>query len=56
MRGVSTQAIVSLVKRGRLRSVLIDGHTFVFRKEVERFTPDTAGRPKGKKPKRKKAS
>ncbi|HXU36869.1 MAG TPA: hypothetical protein VN937_10950 [Blastocatellia bacterium] len=56
MRGVSTQAIVSLVKRGRLKSVFIDGHTFVFRREVERFTPDIPGRPRSKNPKRKKAS
>jgi hypothetical protein len=48
MRGVSTQAIVSLVQRGRLTSIVIDGHTFVLRKEIESFKPSAAGRPKGK--------
>ena len=46
MRGVSTQAIVLLVKRGKLRKVVIDGDVFVYKKEVENFIPGTAGRPK----------
>ena len=48
IRGVSTQAIVSLVQRGRLTSIVIDGHTFVLRKEIESFKPSAAGRPKRK--------
>lgn len=46
MRGVSTQAIVKLVQRGKLTRVVIDGYTFVLRKEVENFKPSLAGRPR----------
>jgi hypothetical protein len=48
MRGVSAQAIVRLVQRGKLTKVVIDGYTFVLRDEVEKFKPALAGRPKGK--------
>jgi hypothetical protein len=48
MRGVSLQAIMNLVKRGSLKSITIDGHTFVLRAEVEKFKPSVGGRPKKK--------
>lgn len=47
IRGVSRVAINNLIKRGRLRSVEIGGHIFVFRSEVEAFK-DQRGWPKGK--------
>lgn len=46
MRGVSKQAIAKLIKRGKLRSVVIDGHPFLYKKEVENFTPAIGGRPR----------
>jgi hypothetical protein len=49
MRGVSLQAIINLVKRGRLTAVTIDGHVFVRRAEVEGFETIPAGRPKGRR-------
>jgi hypothetical protein len=52
MRGVSAQAIVRLVQRGKLTKVVIDGYTFVLRDEVEKFKPGVAGRPKGPAKKR----
>ena len=55
LRGVSKQAITSLIRRGRLTSVDVAGHTLVLRSEIESFVV----RPKGRPPKRstsKKAS
>jgi excisionase family DNA binding protein len=46
LRGVSRQAISKLVRRGRLRSVVIGGHTLVCRADVVLFQPRAAGRPK----------
>ncbi|MEK6301677.1 MAG: hypothetical protein AABO41_13285 [Acidobacteriota bacterium] len=46
MRGVSTQAIVGLVQRGKLTKIVIDGYPFVLRSEVEKFKPSVGGRPK----------
>lgn len=58
MRGVSKQAIEGLIKRGRLKTVVIDGHTYLFKKEVENYKPGVGGRPKpsAKKPRPKKSN
>ncbi len=48
-RGVSRQAIAKLVKLGRLRTLVIGGHTLVQRDDVKTFEPRSAGRPKAKK-------
>lgn len=45
IRGVSRQAIGSLVRRGRLRTFVFGGKTFVSRKDVEAYVPDSGGRP-----------
>ncbi len=45
VRGVTRQAIARLVKRGRLRTVTIGGHTLVHRDDVVNFEPREAGRP-----------
>lgn len=57
IRGVSQQAIANLVARGRLRSVLVAGRTFVYRSEVESFValPKT-GRPPKTATKKKSSS
>jgi excisionase family DNA binding protein len=49
LRGVSNQAIVDLLRRGRLTKVEIGGRPFVSRREVESFKPVRKGWPKGKK-------
>ena len=47
MRGVSKQAITGLIQRGKLTTVVIDGHVFLLRKEIETFKADMPGpRPK----------
>jgi hypothetical protein len=46
IRGVSIQAVHSLVKRGRLTTIEIGGRKFLLRKEVEAFEPDVGGRPR----------
>jgi len=51
MRAVTKQSILNLVRRGRLNPVVIDGHTFLLRSEVEKFEKEKAGRPKGTKAK-----
>ncbi len=48
-RNVSRQAIAKLVKQGRLRTLVIGGHTLVHRDDVTEFAPRSAGRPKAKK-------
>ena len=48
LRGVSKQAITSLISRGRLTSVDVAGHTLVLRSEIESFVV----RPKGHPPKK----
>jgi excisionase family DNA binding protein len=45
LRGVTRSAITDLVKRGRLRSVDVAGRPFLYRSEVEKFTPEITGRP-----------
>jgi len=54
MRGVTKQSIQYLVKHGSLRSIEIDGHTFLFRSEVEKFVPSKGGRPRVKTEKKSK--
>jgi hypothetical protein len=46
MRGVSTQSISELMKRGRLTIIEVGGRKFLFRKEVEAFERKSAGRPR----------
>jgi len=46
MRGVSSQAINALMKRGRLTTIEIGGRKFLLREEVEAFEPDVGGRPR----------
>jgi excisionase family DNA binding protein len=46
MRGVSTQAIHHLIKRGRLNAIEVAGRRVLFRKEVEAFEPLPVGRPR----------
>jgi excisionase family DNA binding protein len=48
LRGVSRQAIGSLLLRGRLRTLKFGGKTFVSRKDVEAYVPDPGGRPSKK--------
>jgi excisionase family DNA binding protein len=55
LRGVSRQAIGSLVRRGRLRTLDFGGKRFVSRRDVEAYVPDAGGRPR-KKAAPKKAS
>jgi len=54
LRGVSRQAIGSLLRRGRLRTLKFGGKTFVSRRDVEAYVPDPGGRP-SKKPSAKKS-
>jgi excisionase family DNA binding protein len=46
LRGVSRQAISNLVRKGRLKSIIIGGHTLVSRAEVVSFRPRSPGRPR----------
>lgn len=46
LRGVSRQAIAKLVKKGRLKSIIIGGHSLVNRDEIIGFEPLQAGRRK----------
>jgi excisionase family DNA binding protein len=46
LRGVSRQAIGSLVRRGRLRTVEFGGKTFVCRSDVVTYVRDPGGRPR----------
>jgi excisionase family DNA binding protein len=46
LRGVSRQAISKLVRKGRLKSIVVGGHTLVCRAEVLSFRPHGAGRPR----------
>jgi excisionase family DNA binding protein len=56
LRGVSRQAIGSLLLRGRLRTLKFGGKTFVNRKDVEAYVPDPGGRPSKKVTKKKTAA
>lgn len=55
LRGCSRQAILHLIKAGKLKTVEIGGHLFLYRDEVAAFIPDVGGRPKGIKGKKKRA-
>jgi excisionase family DNA binding protein len=46
MRGVSTQSIHELIKRGRLNTIEVAGRRLLLRKEVEAFEPLPVGRPR----------
>jgi hypothetical protein len=46
MRGVSTQAIHHLMKRGRFTIIGVSGRKFLLRKEIEAFEPKLGGRPR----------
>ena len=54
LRGVTRQAIGSLVRRGRLRTLEFGGKRFVNRRDVEAYVPDPGGRPRKKKASPKK--
>lgn len=49
-RGVSRQFIESLVKRGKLTPVVIDGHPFVYIQDVDSYESETGGRPRKERP------
>ena len=49
LRGVTRQAIAKLVKKGRLKILVLGGHTFVSKAEVAGFEMQAAGRPKKEK-------
>jgi hypothetical protein len=51
LRGVDRAAIADLIKRGRLKTVKIDGVAYVYRSEVVNFQ---RGKP-GPKPQKKRA-
>ena len=54
LRGVTRSAITDLVKRGRLRTYEIGGRSFLYRSEVESFTPEITGRPPKQQASKKK--
>ncbi len=45
LRGVTRSAITDLMKRGRLQTIEVGGRPFLYRKEVENFSPEITGRP-----------
>ena len=45
MRGVTRQAIAKLVRKGKLTTLQIAGHTLVKRADVEAYQPEPGGRP-----------
>ena len=45
VRGVTRQAIAKLVRKGRLATLEIAGHTLVKRADVENYKPEPGGRP-----------
>lgn len=47
IRGVTRQAIGKLVKKGKLATLEIAGHTLVRRADVENYQPEPGGRPAG---------
>ena len=49
LRGVTRQAIAKLVKKGRLKVLVLGGHTFVSKSELACFEMQAAGRPKKEK-------
>jgi excisionase family DNA binding protein len=55
LRGCSRQAILYLIRGGKLKTIEIGGHLFLYRDEVMAFVPDVGGRPKGSKGRKKRA-
>lgn len=53
IRGCSLQAISSLVKRGKLKTVALGKRKFLLRSEVEKFEAGKAGRPRTRQPAKK---
>jgi excisionase family DNA binding protein len=53
VRGVSSEAIGKLIKRGRLKAYTVAGNKLLSRREVENFKKLPAGRPSTKKGKGK---
>ena len=49
IRGVTHQAIVNLVRNGKLNTGEIGGKVFLSRKEVESYVPGKGGRPRKRK-------
>lgn len=49
MRGVSREAINDLIKRRKLKTKVIGGVTFVFRRQVLSYEPESGGRPAKRK-------
>jgi excisionase family DNA binding protein len=45
IRGVSREAIYGLVARGKLSVVEIGGQKFLKRSDVQRYAPESGGRP-----------
>lgn len=43
LRKTSRSAVLQLIQRGRLKTETVIGKQFVYRKEVEGFTPDRPG-------------
>ncbi len=46
LRGVSRQAMDSLVRKGRFETLKISGVIFIRKKEVEAYRPVNTGRPR----------
>lgn len=56
LRGVSLQSINELVKRGKLKTITLGRRRFLSRKQVVKYKPAPAGRPKGKRTAKKSAA
>jgi excisionase family DNA binding protein len=48
IRGVTSQSINDLVKRGKLSTVTIGKRKFLLRSEVKKYKPEVGGRPRKK--------
>ena len=46
IRGVTSQSINDLVKRGKLTTVSIGKRKFLLRSEVKKYKPEVGGRPR----------
>lgn len=46
LRGVTRQAILDLISRGKIQAVEVGGRRFVRRSEVRSYKPSKGGRPK----------
>jgi hypothetical protein len=52
LRDVSRQSITKLVNKGRFKTFTVAGRKFLSRKEIEDYSPLTAGRPPAGKKKK----